>query len=81
VVRRGDEGRVKTKLGLWVPFVITEVEEGRAWRWSVAGVDATGHLVEAHPHGCRVTFTAPRWALPYELVLRPSLAALSRRLG
>ncbi len=79
-VESGLRGRVKLRLGLWLPFEITRVDEGRRWDWSIAGVPATGHLVEPHPMGCRVTFTAPWWAAPYQLVLARALVELERSL-
>lgn len=72
----GSEGRVQIALGPWLPFRITDWEEGRAWRWSVAGVPATGHRVE--PLGlerCEVIFEVPVWA---PLYLPVCAAALGR---
>jgi hypothetical protein len=60
-ITAGTRGRVQTAVGVWLPFEITHWEEGRAWCWTVAGVPATGHLIEATgPDSCRVTFTIPR---------------------
>jgi len=81
VVVAGLRGRVRTRLGLSLPFEITAVEPGRAWRWRVAGVAATGHRVEPlGPMRCRVVFEVPRWAAPYALVCRAALRRLSRLL-
>ena len=44
-ITEGTRGRVQTTLGLWVPFEITDWEEGRAWAWRVGGIPATGHRV------------------------------------
>ncbi len=77
-VRVGTAGRVKTVLGLWVPFEVTSVIEGESWDWKVAGIPATGHRVEPLENGCRVTFTAPPWAPFYLPVLSRSLALLER---
>jgi len=79
-VRAGLTGRVKLRFGFWLPFEITAVDEGRRWDWAVAGVPATGHLVEPHAEGCRVTFTAPWWAVPYRIVLAQALVELERSL-
>lgn len=81
MVVAGLRGRVRTRLGLFLPFEITAVEPGRVWRWRVAGVTATGHRVEPlGPSRCRVVFEVPRWAAPYALVCRAALRRLSRLL-
>jgi hypothetical protein len=81
LVVAGLRGRVRTRLGLSLPFEITAVEPGRAWRWRVAGVTATGHRVEPlGPSRCRVVFEVPRWAAPYALVCRVALRRISRLL-
>ena len=38
VLTLGATGRVRTPLGVALPFTITEFEDGRRWAWSVAGV-------------------------------------------
>ncbi|MCU0974734.1 MAG: SRPBCC family protein [Steroidobacteraceae bacterium] len=74
----GATGRVKTSVGPWLGFQITEWEEGSYWRWRVAGVPATGHRVIARgPADCEVVFEVPRWA-PFYL---PVCAAALRRIG
>jgi hypothetical protein len=75
-VASGVEGRVQTIAGFWLPFEITKVVDETSWAWNVAGIGATGHHVAAVGTGCRVTFTAPRWA-PFYL---PVLAGSLRRL-
>jgi len=78
-VERGLRGRVRTRAGFWLPFEVTEVEPGRAWRWRVAGIPATGHRVEGlGPDRCRVVFEVPRWAAPYAVVCRMALRRLAR---
>ena len=61
-----------------MPFEITEVVDGESWKWRVAGVPATGHVVESTDRGCRVTFTAPSWAPFYLPVLALGLSRLER---
>ncbi|MEM9863536.1 MAG: SRPBCC family protein [Myxococcota bacterium] len=77
VIRPGARGRVRTRVGIWVPFQITRVEPAHFWTWKVAGVEATGHEVRPSGVGSQVTFTAPWWAAPYALVLRASLKRLA----
>jgi uncharacterized protein YndB with AHSA1/START domain len=78
-VEPGKRGRVRTPVGLWLPFEITAVDAGRAWRWRVAGVEATGHRVEPLGAGrCRAVFVVPGWAFPYGLVCRVALGRLAR---
>jgi uncharacterized protein YndB with AHSA1/START domain len=78
-VRAGATGRVRTLVGVWLPFEITEVAEGESWSWKVAGVSATGHRVDPTAGGCRVTFFAPGWAPFYLPVLAWSLQRLARQ--
>ena len=78
-VRSGLRGRVRTAARFSLPFEITAVEPGRAWRWRVAGVAATGHRVEGlDPGRCRVVFEVPLWAAPYAIVCRMALRRLAR---
>lgn len=77
-VSPGDRGRVRTPVGGWLPFTIDEVEPGRRWTWTVAGVPATGHRVE--PLGAtraRVVIEVPWWAAPYAMVCRVALGRLA----
>ena len=77
-ITAGLRGRVQTTLGPWLPFEITDWEEGSHWSWTVAGIPATGHLVEATgPDRCSVTFTIPAWAPFYVLVCRIALRRLA----
>ena len=46
VLTLGATGRVRTPVGVALPFTITEFEDGRRWAWSVAGVPATAHAVQ-----------------------------------
>lgn len=77
-ISAGITGRVQTTPGLWLPFEITEWEEGRAWAWRVAGIPATGHRVTpVTASSCRVTFTIPRWAPFYAPVCRTALRRIA----
>ena len=79
---RGARGAVRTPVGLWVPFEVTELvphvdgaghvtrdEPVARWSWSVAGVPATTHRVRADGPGCVVELGAPWWAPAYLPVL------------
>ena len=76
-IAQGSTGRVRTPVGIWLPFEITEFDEWRQWSWNVAGVGATGHRVErvdgSGRDATRITFTAPTWAVVYLPVLRVGL--------
>ena len=72
-IRSGSTGRVRTVLGMWIPFVVTDFEPGRSWGWRVAGVPATTHRVVPRERGCRVEFGVPIVAAPYALVCRAAL--------
>jgi uncharacterized protein YndB with AHSA1/START domain len=79
-VRPGTHGRVRTPIGLWLPFTITAVEPGRTWHWRVAGLAATGHRVEpVDVHHTRVAFEIPVWGFPYAIVCRAALRNLAHR--
>lgn len=81
-IAAGMRGRVITPFGARLPFVITELCEGRSWRWKVAGVPATGHRVEPlGPARCRVVFEVPTFAAPYTLVCRRALAKIAHLLS
>ena len=76
-VAPGVRGRVQTPLGLWLPFEITQVDEGRSWTWRVAGVPATGHrVVPLSPAACRLEFTVA-WPLT---LYAPALWVAVRRI-
>ncbi|CAN3126470.1 SRPBCC family protein [Mycobacterium sp. smrl_JER01] len=72
----GASGRVWTPVGVALPFVITELEQGRCWGWRVAGVPATRHGVRPREHGSTVWMSAPVWAPGY----LPVLAIALRRI-
>ena len=75
----GVMGRVRTPVGLWLPFEIDEVSEESFWSWSVAGIPATNHHIESQTNGTLVQFTAPWIVAPYSVVMTSSLARLKRR--
>ena len=76
-ITAGMRGRVQTAPGLWLPFEITDWEEGRAWAWRVGGIPATGHRVTPATEGsCDVAFTIPSWAPFYVPVCRLALRRL-----
>ena len=78
-ITAGLRGRVQTTLGPWLPFEITNWEEGKAWSWTVAGIPATGHrVIPVTETSSRVAFTIPRWAPFYVPVCRAALRAIGR---
>jgi hypothetical protein len=78
-ITAGMRGRVQTAVGVWIPFEITDWEEGCYWHWRVAGVPATGHRVTPLTvDTCRVTFTIPAWAPFYLPICRAALSKLNR---
>jgi hypothetical protein len=77
-ITAGSTGRVRTAVGVWVPFRITGFNDGRRWSWNVAGIPATSHTVEPAPGGCRVGFGVPLLAAPYALVCRVALERIDR---
>lgn len=73
----GTTGTVTTLLGVRLPFEITAHDEGVRWTWTVAGVPATDHAVEAlTPDRSRVGFGVPFAAAPYLVVCRVALSRL-----
>ena len=73
-IARGMRGTVKTSLGPSVPFEITRCDPPYRWHWKVAGVEATGHHIEAiGPSRCRASFTLPALAAPYALICKRAL--------
>ena len=77
-ITAGTRGRIQTTPGIWLPFEITDWEEGRAWSWRVGGIPATGHHVTpVTATSCRVTFTIPSWAPFYVPVCMIALRRLA----
>ncbi len=81
-IRAGSTGRVRTPLGIWLPFEVEGFEPERYWDWRVGGIAATGHRVE--PRGarrCRLSFSVPWWAAGYSLVCRLALTRIESLLA
>jgi len=77
----GCSGRIRTPIGLWLPFRVTVFEPGIYWDWRVAGIRATGHRVErVGPARCRLAFTVPIWAAVYGPVCHLALLRIDRLL-
>jgi hypothetical protein len=78
-VERGTSGRVRVA-GVWVPFEVTGCEPYR-WTWRVAGLPATGHVVDPlDERRCRVAFEIPLAAAPYAVVCRVALRRIEQLL-
>lgn len=75
-VAPGVTGRVRTRVGLWLPFTIEDVIPESFWDWSIVGFRATGHYLEPRQGHTHVRFTAPGVAAPYKLVMAASLERL-----
>lgn len=74
----GSTGRVRTAVGVELPFRVTEFDSGRRWSWAVSGLEATTHDVIEEGDGCRLRFEAPWWATPYLAVCAVALARIDR---
>ncbi len=72
-LRLGLRGRVRTPVGLWLPFQITAFDPPRSWAWSVLSIPATNHVIAPAPGGCRVSFAVPTPAFAYLAVCRLAL--------
>jgi hypothetical protein len=78
-IRKGSSGRVRTISGVWLPFVITEFDDGTFWSWRVAGINATGHRVEQiDKKTTMVFFRVSVYAAPYILVCKLALLKISK---
>lgn len=77
-IQAGTVGRVRTPIGLALPFEITACETYR-WTWRVAGVPATGHRIEAlGPDRCRVSFDLSPLAAGYVPICQRALERIAR---
>lgn len=74
----GSRGKVRTVLGVALPYTVTAFEPGQYWSWSVAGIPATGHRVMPLAGGCLVTFLVPWWAPAYLPVCALALRRIER---
>jgi hypothetical protein len=77
----GVTGRVRTAVGVALPFLITEFEPGRHWAWKVGGVPATHHRVEPLGDHSRVSMAVPWWAAAYLPVCAVALARIESMLA
>ena len=67
-------GRLKTAFGLWVPFTVTEFEEGHFWSWRIGRIEATGHRVTRYGnHQSLLSFSMPWWSTPYVIICNRAL--------
>jgi len=75
----GSSGMIRTPPGIWLPFLVTDFDPGRSWRWRVGGIPATGHRVDplGH-HRSRVVFEIPWWAPFYVPVCRRAAARIAQ---
>jgi hypothetical protein len=81
-IKKGSCGRVKTALGFWLPFEITDFDSGSSWSWRIHGVKATGHRLEQlDERRCRLVFLVPLWAAPYLVVCKIALNRIVRVLN
>jgi hypothetical protein len=81
MIHQGARGRIRTSVGVWLPFEITQVVPGTRWSWKVLGVPATGHRVEVTRTGCRVVFEVPVVVAPYVAVCRLALRRMAGLLA
>lgn len=78
-IDRGLQGRLKTAIGLWVRFEITNCEAPVFWDWKVAGFKATGHrLKKLSENSCELIFELPAVAFPYALICRQAANRIAR---
>lgn len=79
LLHAGATGRVWGPAGPPLPFRVSAHDEGRRWRWEVAGIGATDHAVEAlGARRCRLGFGVPWPAAPYLAVCRVAAARIRR---
>jgi len=82
IIGRRTRGRIRTTVGLWVPFEITELAPPPAarWSWKVGPVPAITHRVVADPthrSWSTVTFDLPAWAAAYAPMCVAALARIA----
>ncbi|WP_436795142.1 SRPBCC family protein [Actinospongicola halichondriae] len=76
----GATGRMRTSIGVSLPFELTHVVDGERWSWDVGGVTATSHAIEPSADGVRVSFGVPVWAPPYLAVCAVALRRIETLL-
>lgn len=75
----GSAGKIKTSLGIWVPFTITEYRDQKFWAWRIGRFRATGHRLEKSDENCcTIAFDMPWWAAPYLAVCLVALRRIRR---
>ncbi|MCU0561433.1 MAG: SRPBCC family protein [Desulfobacterales bacterium] len=75
----GSRGRVRTPIGVWLPFTVTAYEHLSCWGWRVAGIEATGHRLTAlGPDSCEVVFELPLCWGPNAFICRRAARNLAR---
>jgi hypothetical protein len=80
-IRAGATGRVKTALGFWAPFRVTEWTEGQFWSWRIFNIRATGHRIDVTAADCcRLIFEVPLWAAPYAIICQIAARRIARTL-
>ena len=78
-ITAGLQGQLKTVVGLWTNFEITDFEPQRYWHWKVAGIPATGHRLEKRGESsCELIFEMPFVALPYALICRQAANRIAK---
>jgi hypothetical protein len=78
-IQKGVKGRVKTAIGIWVPFEITAFEAPVYWCWKVGGIPATGHRLKPQdPSHCKLIFEIPYGFFPYALICRRAAENIAR---
>ena len=78
-IQAGSKGSVRTALGFWVPFEISEFVPETKWSWRVVNIPATGHRVEAlAPERCRLVFKVPMIAAPYLVICKIAASRIKR---
>lgn len=77
----GSRGKIRTPVGVWLPFTVTEFDAGRYWAWEVAGIRATRHEVVPTGNGSRVTFGVPLWAPAYLPVCAVAVRRIANMAG
>lgn len=75
----GLRGRVKTAVGIWLNFEVSEFTVLQSWRWRVAGLPATVHRLRyLDENCCELTFELPLLAFPYALICQQALHRIDR---